>query len=132
MVKSIVLGEAFSVLPETKLLKPVRNFLHRGHQGPVGDLTTAATPPKGGARRHACHSPVSYFLGARTRPVQAMTRSGTRTLPLVSGPKKVATAQAMQPIHVPMIIGSANPVPRRSANKVNTTGTKPPKIAPWW
>jgi hypothetical protein len=31
-----------------------------------------------------------------------------------------------------MIIGSANPVPRRSASKVNTTGTKPPKIAAWW
>src|SRR5215831_4431249 len=40
-----------------------------------------------------------------------MTRSGTSTLPLVSGPKKAAAAQAMQPIHVPMIIGSANPVP---------------------
>jgi hypothetical protein len=28
-----------------------------------------------------------------------------------------------------MIIGSANPVAKRSARKVNTTGTKPPKIA---
>jgi class 3 adenylate cyclase len=70
--------------------------------------------------------------GVRARPVQATTRSGARTLPLVSGPKKAAAAQAMQPIQVPMIIGSANPVPRCSARKVNTSGTKPPKIAAWW
>ena len=45
--------------------------------------------------------------------------------------KKAAAAQATQPIHVPMIIGSANPVPKYEESNVNTSGTKPPQIAPW-
>jgi hypothetical protein len=72
-----------------------------------------------------------YKSPTRCHWVQATTRSGTRTLPLVSGPKNAAAAQATQPIQVPMIIGSANPVPKRSARNVSTNGTKPPKIA-WW
>jgi hypothetical protein len=56
---------------------------------------------------------------------------GHQDLALGLGPKNAA-AQARQPIQVPMIIGSANLVPKRSARNVSTSGTKPPKSAAWW
>jgi hypothetical protein len=73
-----------------------------------------------------------YKSPTRCHWVQATTRSGTRTCPWSRAPKNAAAAQATQPIQVPMIIGLANPVPKRSARNVSTNGTKPPKIAAWW
>src|SRR5271168_4049504 len=90
----------------------------------------SASKQKGLSRQ----SPEEAFFPVLRAVVQAMTRSATISVPLVSGPSSSATTKFASPNMAPINIGIAKPRFQDGllAKKVRIGGTSPPAIAPTW
>ena len=84
--------------------------LFPGLRRPLGEARSSARGPRG----------------------QATCSSATRILPLVSGLISSEMTTLTAAATVPTSIGMTSPTWKYSAKKVSTSGTNPPKIAPWW